>query len=155
MSSAFTMFCPHCGTRAKVRTSKTLSRTMREIAYQCDDVQCSHSFVGIIEVVRTISPSATPHPEVNLPMTKQAIFNAKNAHQTADGLPRLTRATSRELTPEEEKEAMKLWTSRHASKHSLSRRYGVPLETIRQALERGQKSMLISKQEGGDRARRV
>lgn len=88
-------------------------------------------------------------------MTKHAIFNANKTHQAADGLPRLTRANSRKLTPEEEKEAMQLWTSQHASEHSLSRRYGVSLETIRQALERGQKSLLISKQEGGGRARRV
>lgn len=59
--------CPHCEARAKVRSSRTISRLVRESYYQCSDVECGHTFVAQISVIRTISPSAKPRAGVAIP----------------------------------------------------------------------------------------
>ncbi|MFG5777698.1 ogr/Delta-like zinc finger family protein [Comamonas sp. J-3] len=63
------MECPHCKATSEIRTSKPVSATMRETIYQCTNVECGHTFVANTEIVRTLSPSATPDPTVNLPMS--------------------------------------------------------------------------------------
>lgn len=65
--------CPHCETLAAVRTSRSITRISTEFRFQCPNVECGHTFVGLLEVTHTISPPASPHPEVNL----------RNAQQTA------------------------------------------------------------------------
>jgi hypothetical protein len=61
--------CPHCGHRAYVRSSRFLSRTLRELSFQCRNLYCSHSWLSNLEDVRTLSPSSVPHPDVSLPMS--------------------------------------------------------------------------------------
>ncbi|RIJ88259.1 transcriptional regulator [Ralstonia solanacearum] len=56
--------CPHCGSVATIRTSRPVSRITRELYCQCSNVICGHTFVSLVEVVRTHSPSSTPDPEV-------------------------------------------------------------------------------------------
>lgn len=63
------MACAHCGAQAEIRTSEMLSPTMRETIYQCTNVECGHTFVASTEVVRTLCPSATPNPAVNIPIS--------------------------------------------------------------------------------------
>lgn len=63
--------CPHCESRAIARSSQQLSVTLREITYQCQDVHCGHTYVATLEVVRTLSPSAKPNMEINLPVLKR------------------------------------------------------------------------------------
>lgn len=63
------MECPHCKATCEIRTSKPVSATMRETIYQCTNVECGHTFVATTEIVRTLSPSATPDPTVNLPLS--------------------------------------------------------------------------------------
>ena len=60
------MKCPHCDSVAHTRASKRISRLSRESYFQCSNLQCGHTFVGVTEIVRTLSPSAMPHPEVQL-----------------------------------------------------------------------------------------
>ncbi|MBN9339805.1 MAG: ogr/Delta-like zinc finger family protein [Comamonadaceae bacterium] len=82
--------CPHCQGKAKTRTSKAMTRTLREVVYQCEDPECGHSFVVHAEAVRTLSPSARPHPSVHLPQSPQALAlaAARNAaHQRTDSAP--------------------------------------------------------------------
>jgi len=43
---------------------------MKEIIYQCTDADCSHSYVVMHEVVRTLSPSAKPDPDISLPVSQ-------------------------------------------------------------------------------------
>ncbi|WP_111935860.1 ogr/Delta-like zinc finger family protein [Paraburkholderia bryophila] len=62
--------CPHCRELAIARTSREVSRTMKEIIYQCTDAECSHSFVVMHEAVRTLSPSAKPSAAVSLPISQ-------------------------------------------------------------------------------------
>lgn len=64
----FMMFrCPHCRAKAKIRTSRELSNTLREVFYQCADLECGFCFAVHAEAVRSLSPSAKPDPAVQLP----------------------------------------------------------------------------------------
>jgi hypothetical protein len=64
-----TLRCPHCTFRVTARTSRELSRTMREITFMCEDPECAHSFVAHLEAIRTLSPSAKPDPAIDLPLS--------------------------------------------------------------------------------------
>jgi len=65
---AFT--CPHCDSVANTRSSRMLSVKLREAFCQCSNLYCGHTFVTLTEVVRTLSPSATPNPLVFIPRGK-------------------------------------------------------------------------------------
>ena len=56
------IICPHCKSIAKIRTSKTMTALTRELRIQCINVECGHTFVAVLEMVRTIRPSGTPDP---------------------------------------------------------------------------------------------
>lgn len=58
------MKCPHCGAWATVRTSSELSRTLREVNFQCKDIECGHTWIATLEATRTLSPSGKPDPEI-------------------------------------------------------------------------------------------
>ena len=45
-----------------IRTSKAITRVTREAFCQCTNLACGHTFVAVMEIVRTISPSAVPDP---------------------------------------------------------------------------------------------
>jgi len=64
------MNCPHCKHVARVRTSSSLSPLYREATYTCSNTLCGHVFVCGIEALRTLSPSAIPDPDVDLPLSK-------------------------------------------------------------------------------------
>ena len=61
--------CPHCLTRSVARTSLTMSPTLREITYRCENDECRYVYVAQLEIVRTLSPSAMPNPSVKVPMS--------------------------------------------------------------------------------------
>lgn len=63
--------CPHCKSSAKIRTSRNVSDLTKDLYCQCENVMCGHTFVAQIEAVRTISPSATPDPLVELQIGKR------------------------------------------------------------------------------------
>ena len=63
--------CPHCKSTARIRTSRPLSDLVREAALQCNNVLCGHTFVAHIEAVRTLSPSATPDPLIDLQLSRK------------------------------------------------------------------------------------
>lgn len=56
--------CPHCGYQATIRSSKQLSKLVKEATCQCQNVVCGHTFIVAVEIVRTISPAAFPDPLV-------------------------------------------------------------------------------------------
>lgn len=72
-STRIVICCPHCDSRAIARSSRQLSSTMREITYQCTDVECGHTYIANLEVVRTLSPSAKPKTEVRLPISAHTV----------------------------------------------------------------------------------
>ena len=61
--------CVHCGQAAVIRTSTQVTRLTREYVFCCTNPECGHTFVALMEVVRTLSPSATPDPSVCLPLS--------------------------------------------------------------------------------------
>lgn len=61
--------CVHCGQSAVIRTSTQVTRLTREYVFCCTNPECGHTFVALMEVVRTLSPSATPDPCVSLPLS--------------------------------------------------------------------------------------
>lgn len=86
MATRMMFLCPHCKGKTKTRTSRGLSPTLRELIYQCEDPECSYSFVVQAEAVRTLSPSGKPDPSINLPQSPQALVNAharSTEHQRA------------------------------------------------------------------------
>lgn len=62
--------CPHCGSVCAIRDSGQVTLLTRESIYACSNPECGHTFVGITEIVRTLSPSATPNPAVDLPLSR-------------------------------------------------------------------------------------
>lgn len=71
--------CPHCGKHARVRSSRELSPVYREMTMQCTNVMCGHTYVVGVEVLRTISPSATPNPTVRIPQSTHPCAGQKRA----------------------------------------------------------------------------
>lgn len=63
------MACPHCDFDSVIRTSMLMTKLMRETTYACTNPECGHTFIALTEIVRTLSPSATPNPSVNLPLS--------------------------------------------------------------------------------------
>ncbi|WP_328514505.1 ogr/Delta-like zinc finger family protein [Ralstonia solanacearum] len=54
--------CPHCGRVATIRTSRSVSRITRELYCQCSNVICCHTFVSLVDVVRTLLPEQHSRP---------------------------------------------------------------------------------------------
>lgn len=68
----FTHQCPHCGSLAKMRTTRAVTPLFRELRFQCTNVDgddaCGHTFVAALTIERTIVPSARPNPRITLPI---------------------------------------------------------------------------------------
>lgn len=62
--------CPHCRSRAAFVKSREMSGTMREVTYRCTNEYCGHVYVAALEVIRTLSPSAIPDPQVHIPLSR-------------------------------------------------------------------------------------
>lgn len=95
--------CPHCEWPCVIRTSTKLSALTRESMYACTNVECGHTFVGLTEIVRTLSPSATPNPAINLPLSthvRRELLRTQLDHaRAAEHQPQFTQPTSGELFP--------------------------------------------------------
>lgn len=61
--------CPHCKSPCVIRTSDQMSVLTRQYVFCCVNAECGHTFVATLEISRTLSPSATPNPSVNLPLS--------------------------------------------------------------------------------------
>lgn len=61
--------CPHCKWPSVIRTSEQMSVLTRQYVFCCANAECGHTFVATLEISRTLSPSATPDPGVNLPLS--------------------------------------------------------------------------------------
>lgn len=65
--------CPHCGHFARVRTSRLLAAVYAEAYMQCDNHLCGHVFVCAVQVLRSVSPSACPNPEIHIPLARNVL----------------------------------------------------------------------------------
>lgn len=63
------LICPHCKEFSYTRTSAQITVLTRESTHICTNPECGCTFVALTEVVRVLSPSATPDPSVNLPLS--------------------------------------------------------------------------------------
>lgn len=61
-------YCPHCDSRSANTRLVPLSRTVSDLTFRCGNDDCGHVFVVRLEVVRSVHPSAVPHPAVTLPL---------------------------------------------------------------------------------------
>lgn len=61
--------CPHCKCPCVIRGSEQMSVLTRQYVYFCTNAECGHTFVATLEISRTLSPSATPDPSINLPFS--------------------------------------------------------------------------------------
>lgn len=57
------LHCPTCGHPARVRTSRPLSDTTRELYLECTNLQCRTVFQGMVEATKIIAPSLLPQAE--------------------------------------------------------------------------------------------
>ena len=65
------MACPHCQSRMRTITSRQLSPLVREIYFDCMNVDCSHRCVAQLGLVRTLVPSLMPNAQVSLPVVER------------------------------------------------------------------------------------
>ncbi|MBU1666154.1 MAG: ogr/Delta-like zinc finger family protein [Gammaproteobacteria bacterium] len=80
--------CPHCHSRAIIRTSRAMSPLTRDAYCQCTNLACGHTFRAVTEIVETISPSAVPDPEI-----VEKLSPAKRPHPPPKQLPALPAMT--------------------------------------------------------------
>ncbi|USI72693.1 ogr/Delta-like zinc finger family protein [Sphingomonas morindae] len=71
------MACPHCGTRALIRTSEQMTILCREIRFRCENDSCGHHFVAQLAIIHSVVASRTPNPEVRLPLGASGLRAAR------------------------------------------------------------------------------
>lgn len=76
--------CPHCQSRSIVRHSEQETNLSRELRLRCDNDLCGHTFVAQIVVIRTLTPSQMPNPEVNLPFCNPNLQHFKKPRPAND-----------------------------------------------------------------------
>lgn len=60
--------CPHCNAPATIRTSEWVNETVKDLYLICLNTDCGHTWKAQLAAVFTLSPSAIPNPQINLPM---------------------------------------------------------------------------------------
>lgn len=80
------LYCPHCKTKARVRTSKQVTGQHRDIYYQCINLFCGHTFKASLAYEYGIVPSNIPNPKVDLPLrpvSRQDVLEAMRPRDAA------------------------------------------------------------------------
>lgn len=78
------MNCPHCKTWSTVRSSEPLSPLVRAVFFQCRQLHCGHTWKAHLEAVHTITPSAVPDPNIDLPLSSRSENLRRIAESRAD-----------------------------------------------------------------------
>lgn len=71
MSKNSRAVCPHCSSKASIKTSKKITAITREIYFQCSNFECGHTWAALLSAVRTIVPSRIPNPDVHIPQSSR------------------------------------------------------------------------------------
>lgn len=66
-----TIACPHCQSRMRTITSRQLSTLVRDIYFDCMNVDCGHRCVAQLGIVRTLVASLIPNAQVSLPIVER------------------------------------------------------------------------------------
>lgn len=72
-----TIICPHCNAPALIRTSEQVSRTVKHLLMICLNEDCGHTWKQETSPIYTLSPSAIPHPDVDIPMAPDDILRRR------------------------------------------------------------------------------
>lgn len=86
--NVISMECPECGSRSFVRSSRSLSPTMRELMFQCRVVPCSASWIANLEVARMLSVGGVRNPNNPAPLSGRAELERLIAVATSNADPR-------------------------------------------------------------------
>ncbi|WP_018250801.1 ogr/Delta-like zinc finger family protein [Sphingomonas melonis] len=78
--------CPHCTSKSIVRTSVQVTDLVRDLHMACDNIDCGHTFVAQLSIIRTIRPAAKPNPAVRLPFGEWRGAPAKPANDDSPPL---------------------------------------------------------------------
>jgi hypothetical protein len=80
------MKCPHCQSKAIIRSSESVSELTRKNYYQCKNVLCGHTFIAHLSITGTICPSACPNPSIRIPLTnKGQLLKQLNIDKSVNG----------------------------------------------------------------------
>ena len=60
------MICPHCESRAEIRSSREIAPLMRDLYYRCINDDCGHYFVAQLAIKHSIVASRIANPAVRL-----------------------------------------------------------------------------------------
>ena len=60
------LICPHCRSTVRVRSSRPITPTYRQMHLVCSDETCGATFGAEITITHALSPSARPDPTVHL-----------------------------------------------------------------------------------------
>lgn len=116
--------CPHCKSKATIRTSRPISPLLRELYFQCHDVECGHTFSAFLEVRETISPSAKPDPLVHLPMSeytrRKLLQSSSLASEWRHGS---VQAPAKALQPEQDRKQKRSAPTAPPAKDTLSKAF--------------------------------
>jgi hypothetical protein len=66
-SSAYRIVCPHCQSKATIRSSLKKHDLLKVLYLQCSNPQCSWSGRASLEITHQLSASAVPNPDIQLP----------------------------------------------------------------------------------------
>ena len=93
--------CPHCQSLGSIRSSETLSSTVTRHYLSCTNFECGHTWRATSAADMTLSPSATPDPLVNLPLSthiRRALLALQiSTNNLAPHVPQLTPPTTGDL----------------------------------------------------------
>ena len=73
--------CPHCESTCLTRKTEQITRMYREITFVCNNIECGHVFVTSLAPIRTLSPSAMPNPEIDIPLSYRYAFKKRQADE--------------------------------------------------------------------------
>lgn len=62
------MLCPHCNSASLIRNSDRVTPVAKDLYMNCLNTDCGHTWKAQISIVHTLSPSAMPDPEIDIPM---------------------------------------------------------------------------------------
>jgi len=79
------LYCPHCGCRGRIRSSKPVTGQHRIMHYQCINLFCSHTWRASLSYEYGLVASGIPNPKVDLPLrpvSRQDVLEAMRPRDT-------------------------------------------------------------------------
>ncbi len=94
--------CPHCGSETRIRTSRTVSTTYRQLYLLCLDLECGFTFAADLTITHGLSPSAKPNPACHLRMAPARHRADNDSHPSRRRGPEVPPPAANEDSPADE-----------------------------------------------------